>query len=150
MSDIVVVDASLALKWVLSESDSSAAITLLGEWNTRKVEVIAPALFAYEATNILYRQVVIGKLTYDETKKLLAKLFSIGIELDFSHYINTSTRAMEFSHRFGLPAAYDAHYLALAEREKCDYWTADARLWNTTGGKLTWVRRLSDYQNMLH
>jgi predicted nucleic acid-binding protein len=55
MSDIVVVDASLALKWVLSESDSSAAITLLGEWNTRKVEVIAPALFAYEATNILYR-----------------------------------------------------------------------------------------------
>jgi len=150
MSDIVVVDASLALKWVLAESDSSAAITLLGEWNTRKVEVIAPALFAYEATNILYRQVVVGKLTYDETKKLLAKLFSIGIELDFSHYINVSVRAMEFSHRFGLPAAYDAHYLALAEREQCDYWTADARLWNTIGGKLPWVRRLSDYQNMLH
>jgi predicted nucleic acid-binding protein len=150
MSDIVVVDASLALKWVLSESDSSAAITLLGEWNTRKVEVIAPALFAYEATNILYRQVVVGKLTYDETKKLLAKLFSIGIELDFSHYMNTSARAMEFSHRFGLPAAHDAHYLALAEREKCDYWTADARLWNTIRDKLPWVRRLSDYQNMLH
>jgi len=150
MSDIVVVDASLALKWILSESDSSAAITLLGEWNTRKVEVIAPALFAYEATNILYRQVVVGKLTYDETKKLLAKLFSIGIELDFSHYMNTSARAMEFSHRFGLPAAYDAHYLALAEREKCDYWTADARLWYTIRDKLPWVRRLSDYQNMLH
>ena len=150
MSDVVVVDASLALKWVLSELDSNIAITLLKEWNTQKVEVIAPALFAYEATNILYRQVVVGKLTYDETKKLLAKLFSIGVELDFSHYINTSTRAMEFSYRFGLPAAYDAHYLALAEREKCDYWTADARLLNAIGGKLPWLRRLSDYQPMHH
>ncbi len=150
MSNTVVVDASLALKWVLSESDSSTAITLLREWNTQKVEVIAPALFAYEATNILYRQVVVGKLTYDETKKLLAKLFSIGVELDFSHYISISMRAMEFSHRFGLPAAYDPHYLALAEREQCDYWTADTRLWNSIGGKLPWVRRLSDYKSMLH
>lgn len=150
MSDIVVVDASLALKWVLSEPDSSTGITLLKEWNTQKVEVIAPALFAYEATNILYRQVVTGKLTYDETKKLLARLFAIGVELDFSHYNNASTRAMEFSHRFGLPATYDAHYLALAEREGCDYWTADMRLWNAIGGKLPWLRRLSDYQDMLH
>ena len=150
MSDIVVVDASLALKWVLSEPDSSAAITLLAKWNTENTEVVAPALFAYEATNILYRQVVTGKLTYDETKKLLIKLFSIGIVLDFSHYNDISTQAMEFCHRFGLPAAYDAHYLALAERKRCEYWTADTRLWNAIRGKLDWVRLLDDYQNAAH
>ena len=110
MSDAVVVDASLALKWVLAESDSSTAIALLARWNAENTEVSAPALFAYEATNILYRQVVTGKLTYNETKKLLTKLFSIGIVLDFSHYNDISAQAMEFSHRFGLPAAYDAHY----------------------------------------
>ena len=55
MTDVVVVDASLALKWVLSEADSSTAITLLQRWNTDNTEVIAPALFTYEATNILYR-----------------------------------------------------------------------------------------------
>ncbi len=150
MNDVVVVDASLALKWVLSEPNSSAAINLLVKWNAEKMEVKAPALFAYEATNILYRQAVTGKLTYEEAKKLFTKLFAIGIVLDFSHHKDTSIQAMEFSHRFGLPAAYDTHYLALAEREQCEYWTADTRLWNAIGGKLTWVRRLGDNQHVQH
>lgn len=149
MSDMVVVDASLALKWVLSESDSSIAIALLSKWNIANTEVIAPALFIYEATNILYRQVVTGKLTFNETKRLLSKLLSIGMVLDFSHYNDISTQAMEFSHRFGLPAAYDAHYLALAERNQCEYWTADTRLWNAIAGKLKWVRLLSNHQHTL-
>src|SRR5260370_8154209 len=120
MSDVVVVDASLAIKWVLSEPDSSAAITLLAKWNTENTEVVAPALFAYEATNILYRQVVTGKLTYDETKKLLIKLFSIGIVLRFSHYNDISTQAMGFRHRFGFPAAYHSHYFALPDPTRRD------------------------------
>ncbi len=150
MTDVVVVDASLALKWVLSESDSGTAITLLRRWNTDNTEVIAPALFTYEATNILYREVVAGKLTYDETKKLLTKLFSIGILLNFAQHKEISIRAMEIAHRFGLPAAYDAHYLALAEYEKCEYWTADTRLWNAVGSKFPWVRRLDEYQDTSH
>ena len=121
MTDVVVVDASLALKWVLSEADSSTAITLLQKWNIEKTEVIAPALFTYEATNILYRQVMTNKLSYEEVKKLLTKLFAIGILLNFALHKEISMRAMELSHRFGLSAAYDAHYLALAEHEKCEY-----------------------------
>ena len=150
MTDIVVVDASLALKWVLSEADSNTAIALLQTWNTDKMEIIAPALFTYEATNILYRQVVTNKLSYEEVKKLLTKLLSIGILLNFVQYRETSIRAMELSHHFGLPAVYDAHYLALAEHEKCEYWTADTRLWNTVADELPWVRRLSDHQRAVH
>jgi hypothetical protein len=37
--------------------------------------------------------------------------------------------------------------LALAEKEKCEYWTADTRLWNAVADRLPWVRRLSDYQS---
>jgi predicted nucleic acid-binding protein len=150
MADVVVVDASLALKWVLSQEDSSTAIALLQKWNIEKTEVIAPALFTYEATNILFRQVVARKLTYDEAMKLLTKLFAIGILLNFAQHKEISIRAMDISHHFGLPAAYDAHYLALAEYEQCEYWTADTRLWNAIGGKLPWIRRLSDYQSMMH
>ncbi|HWZ20059.1 MAG TPA: type II toxin-antitoxin system VapC family toxin [Ktedonobacteraceae bacterium] len=150
MTDIVVVDASLALKWVLSETDSNTAIALLQTWNTDKIEIIAPALFTFEATNILYRQVVTNKLSYEEVKKLLTKLLSIGILFNFVQHREISIRAMELSHRFGLPAAYDAHYLALAEHEKCEYWTADTRLWNAVADELPWVRRLSDHQSALH
>ena len=150
MTNVVVVDASLALKWVLSEADSNTAITLLQRWNTDNMEIIAPALFTYEATNILYRQVVTDKLSYEEVKKLLTKLLSIGILLNFAEHREISIRAMELSHRFGLPAAYDAHYLALAEHEKCEYWTADSRLCNAVKDKLPWVRQLSEHQSTRH
>jgi predicted nucleic acid-binding protein len=150
MSDAVVVDASLALKWVLSEADSNTAITLLQNWNTDHIEIIAPALFTYEATNILYRQVVTNKLSYEEAKKLLIKLLSIGILLNFVQHREISVRAMELAHRFALHAAYDAHYLALAEHERCEFWTADSRLCNTVRDKLPWVHEISEYQGTLH
>lgn len=150
MTDIVVVDASLALKWVLSEADSNTAITLLQYWNNDNMEIIAPALFTYEATNILYRQVVTNKLSYEEVSKLLTKLLSIGILLNFAQYREISIRAMELAHRFGLHAAYDAHYLALAEHEKCEYWTADSRLYNAVKDKLPWVHQLNEYQGTMH
>ena len=146
MTNSVVVDASLAIKWVLPESDSEAATALLFRWNASGIDLIAPCLFVYEIANILHRQNVTGKLTYEEAVRLLRKVFSFGISLNFSQYENISTKAMEFANRFRLPASYDAHYLALAESEQCEYWTADARLLNGLRGQLSWVRNLSDYQ----
>lgn len=147
MSETVVVDASLALKWVIPETDSNAAIELLNQWTTEGKKVVAPALFIYEVTNILYRQSAANKLTYEEAKQSLKKLFSIGVKLKFTLHENISMQAMEFAHLFNLPATYDAHYLALAQREKSDYWTADARLWNAVKGRLNWVRWIGDYRH---
>ncbi len=146
MSDVVVVDASLALKWVLAESDSNTAVMLLDQWTDEGISVIAPALFTYEVTNTLYRQVVAGKLAYEEAKQGLTDLFSVGVLLKFSQYEDVSTQAMEFAHQLNLPATYDAHYLALALHENCEYWTADKRLWNIVNGKFSWVHWFSDYR----
>jgi predicted nucleic acid-binding protein len=33
------------------------------------------------------------------------------------------------------PTAYDAQYLAVAERHQADFWTADERLFNALNGK---------------
>ncbi len=150
MTDVVVVDASLALKWVLPEADSNTAISLLQSWNNSNIEIIAPALFTYEATNILYRQVVTNKLSYEEVSKLLTKLLSIGILLNFVQHREISLRAMNLAHYFGLNAAYDAHYLALAEHERCEFWTADSRLCDAVKDKLSWVHQLSEYQGTMH
>ena len=143
MSDVVVVDANLALKWVLIEEDSTRSMRLLEKWTSESKEVIAPALFAYEVTNILHRQAVAGKLTHDEALQGLAKLFSLGIALKFSFYDEISKQAMKYAQRFHLPATYDAHYLALAHREGCEFWTADTRLWNVVKSELIWVHLLS-------
>ena len=145
MNDVVVVDANLALKWVLLEEDSALSMGLLEKWADERKEIIAPALFAYEVTNILHRQAVTGKLTHDEALQGLSKLFSLGILLKFSFYEEASAQAIDFAHRFHLPATYDAHYLALAHREQCEFWTADTRLWNVVKSELNWVRLLSNY-----
>ena len=146
MSDVVVVDASLAIKWVLAEPDSATAIMLLNKWTNEGTKIIAPALFAYEVTNIIYRRVVAKLLTYDEAMSALTDLFSIGVSLRFSRYQDVSITAMMLAQHFDQPASYDSHYLALAQQKKCKYWTSDTRLWNAVKGNLDWVHTLSDYQ----
>lgn len=141
----VVVDTSIAIKWALNEEDSNIALALLNEWTDKDMEVIAPSLLAYEATNALYRNIRKGDILFSDAEQglneVILKLVEIEPEVDFDIH----TRAMELAHQFGLPAAYDAHYLALAEYEDCELWTADTRLWNSIKGKLTWVRWMGDY-----
>lgn len=55
-------------------------------------------------------------------------------------------RAWERAYRFKQPAAYDAHYLALAEMLGCEFWTADRRLHNAVKDELPWVKWLGDFQ----
>ena len=147
VDDVIVVDASLALKWVLEEEDSSGAKKLLQQWTDNDVEIIAPALFVYEVTSILYRQTVTKKLSYDDASEGLKKLFSMGVILEFSDYEQKSVQAMAFARQFSLPAAYDAQYLSLAFSEDCRYWTADAKLWKAVQGKLNWVHLLGNYSS---
>jgi predicted nucleic acid-binding protein len=53
MSGAVVVDASVALKWVLAEQYSDVAANLLIHWTSTGVTMLAPSLFAFELTNVL-------------------------------------------------------------------------------------------------
>ncbi|MBN1285209.1 MAG: type II toxin-antitoxin system VapC family toxin [Anaerolineae bacterium] len=55
-------------------------------------------------------------------------------------------RAYDLATRFNRPTAYDAQYLAVAERLACEFWTADDRLFHAVAGELPWVRRLSDFR----
>ena len=49
-------------------------------------------------------------------------------------------QTMSFASRFNRPATYDAHYLALSEREGAEFWTADQHLYNAIHHQLPWVR----------
>jgi predicted nucleic acid-binding protein len=148
MRNVVVVDASIALKWVLRESDSNTAFALLTEWNDREAMLLVPALLAYEIANGLYRKARSGEITLNRAKEALAEVLLAGLQFDFSSDLALSTRAIELADQYKLPAAYDAHYLALAEREGCEFWTADWKLWNAIRGKTDWVRWIGDYDSV--
>ncbi len=145
MSDVVVVDTSIVIKWVLSEPDTHAAEMLLINWSSKKVTVLAPTLLAYEVANVLYQNVRKGTISQERAKEALAEILNMGMVLDSSQISDIGRRSIELSKQFGLPATYDAHYLALAEREGCELWTADTRMWKAIHTNLTWVHNLSEY-----
>ena len=145
MNNVVVVDASIAIKWVLYEPDSATAKALLAEWIDKETVILAPALLAYEITNSLYQKTRRGEITVDRARLALMTVLTTDLVFDSFQGSSLSIRALEFAHRFNLPATYDSHYLALAERESCELWTADTRLWNSIKGKLPWVRWMGDY-----
>src|SRR6266436_2974693 len=145
MRNVVVVDTSVVLKWVLNESDSSKALALLSGWINKEVTILAPALLAYEAANTLYQHVRSGKITVDAAKQSLTDVILKGLTFDFSSDLVLSMRAIELAGQCNLPATYDSHYLALADRDDCDLWTADTRMWRAVRGKLPWVRWLDEY-----
>ena len=144
MSNVVVVDASIALKWTINEADSSTALALLADWTYREIEVHAPSLLAYEVTNALYRRIRKGEIPFYDARRGLTEIIYKVVEFDFPEEPDFNIRAMELGQQFGLPATYDSHYLALAESKECELWTADLRMWNSVKGKLDWVRWMGD------
>ena len=143
MAKTVVVDTSVALKWVLTESDSERAISLVDEWRKNNIEVIAPSLLIYEASNTLYQNVRTRKITLETASSGLDIILKV-VLLEFLPSTTLSIQAMEIANLFGLSASYDAHFLALAKQKDCELWTADTRMWRTVTGKLDWVRNISD------
>lgn len=101
-------------------------------------QFVAPSLFRYEVTNALYRYQHAGVRTPEATSILLAAALALPIEQLVAPGLHQA--AVRFATRFRLPAAYYAHYLALADHLGCEFWTGDRKLVKTIGTSLPWVR----------
>jgi predicted nucleic acid-binding protein len=136
----VVIDASLAAKWLINEEGTEAAVSLLERWAEEDFHVIAPCLLLVEVTNALYKRVRREELTLADAKILLSSLQELGVEV--KEIAPLGPRAMELAAQFNFPATYDSYYVALAEALGCELWTADERLYNTVKEEFDWVCRL--------
>jgi predicted nucleic acid-binding protein len=145
MNNSVVVDTSVVVKWIVTVSDSDVARALLAEWTSKSVIIRAPALLAYEAVNSFYKYIRAGQMPFEDADSGLRKVIFPLVTLDHPKDASFSLRTIELASQFNLPATYDAHYLALAEREGCELWTADTRMWKAVHTTLPWVHTLSGY-----
>lgn len=114
----VVVDASVALKWVLDEPGSQSAADLRGE------RLIAPALSLVEAANALWRHAQSGAITTKEAADRLSILRAAPVTT--SPIEEDIEAALELASRLPHPV-YDCLYLAMAIRETTHVITADQR-----------------------
>ena len=140
MSGSVVVDASLAIKWLVEEDDSDKAQAILQSWVAQDVTRIAPYLMPFEVANALHRRVLRGELNVSQSALLRSLLLDSRLELH--HSSSMHVRAMQLAGELRQGAAYDAHYLALAESLDCELWTADQRFYgaaNAVIGNVRWI-----------
>ena len=136
----ICVDASLVVRLLASGEPESPAVRLWQEWHASGRPLIASTLLYYEVSNALRRYAAQGELLPEEAAEALEAALGLGIILHGDADLHR--RALELAGRFSLSAAYDAHYLALAERLGAAFWTADRRLTQTVQAALSWVHLL--------
>lgn len=116
----LVVDASVAIKWLVPEDDSAQALEIANAH-----ELIAPQLIYAECANIVWKKVRRGELTLREAQeaamfidtffvRTVAMRELVPVALDLSLHLDHS--------------AYDCFYYALAVLEDCRFVTADTKL----------------------
>jgi predicted nucleic acid-binding protein len=114
-----VIDASLAIKWVIDEPGTREALSL------RRHRLLAPDLLVAECANILWKKVRRKELSEDEA--VLAARLLARADVEFAPMralLEPATRlALALDH-----PAYDCTYLALAQLRGCDFVTADEAL----------------------
>ena len=142
MNGYVVVDASLAIKWVLKEPYAEQALALAEKWAVAGTRPSPPCLLLVEATNVLHRRAMLGHISLSQARQLLAGLLDMGIEIRESPQIHF--RAMELAQELQRPAVYDTHYLALADILGCELWTADERFLNSVKERQPRIRWLGE------
>ena len=138
MSHAVVVDASLAAAWVLPEPWSDAALRQAERWTADNFALIAPALFAAELTNALFKRVRRRELSLPAAREALTIVGAFGIEL--REEPGTPDRAMALAAEHDRPSVYDCCYLALAESADAEFWTGDERFYNAVSAREARVR----------
>jgi predicted nucleic acid-binding protein len=116
----LVIDASIAVKWVVDEEGTSDALAL-----RHKARLIAPDLLVAEYANILWKKVQRAELSSEEAH-VGARLLQ-GAEIELIPMLPlldvTTSLAIALDH-----PAYDCAYLALAVERDCQFVTADERL----------------------
>lgn len=120
MTETVVVDASVAIKWVIPEEGAEAALRARAHF-----AISAPELIIPEMVNILWKKHQRRELSAVEASIAAGLLANAGITL--MPMADLMTPAMDLAMQLGHPA-YDCMYIAAAAKLRCRFLTADSSL----------------------
>jgi predicted nucleic acid-binding protein len=126
-----VLDASIAVKWVLPEPDSLKALALEADYRNQTHELLAPDTFAVEVAHALTKAERRNLLLPGEAATRLALVLAHP-PLLFSH-LPLLARTVEIASQARI-GVYDCLYIALARVEQVRVVTADQRLVSTFPG----------------
>jgi predicted nucleic acid-binding protein len=117
--EAAIVDASVAVKWVVKEPGSDRARLL------SRARLEAPDLLPIECANILWKKVRLRDLTREEASTRLELLLRAPVSLANSRDVLDAALVLSFDLRHPV---HDCVYIALALRRDLPLVTADERL----------------------
>lgn len=106
---IIVVDASVVVKWFVKEAGHAQALSLI----EREFEIAAPDLIFAEAANVLWKKLRMGEVTTEQGEVACSTMPDFFAEVIPSQALLGP--AFGFAQRLDHPV-YDCLYLACAER----------------------------------
>lgn len=144
----IVIDANVLLAFYLpAEPYKIQALTLLGEATVSRVKLVIPSLTRYEVLNVLSR-ITRGlkkgqALPPQDAQEILTAIEALKLE---EHDVSgLEKRILQVAHQYQR-SAYDAAYLALAERLRADLLTGDERFYNALKGQFKQVKFIGNYK----
>ncbi len=125
MSRSLVIDASVALKWVVTEQGTDSAMALLDDLAAGEVALLAPEHLIGEVGNGLRKRAAQGVLTPDDASQALDAIAAL--ELTFVSGADRWFRCLRAALEWEV-TTYDALYVLLAMEFDAELVTADRRL----------------------
>ena len=135
----LVIDASVAIKWVVEEPGTAEALAL------RRFRLLAPDLLVAECANILWKKARLLKtpeITEDEGREIVDLLLKVALAVH--PMASMLMAAYDLAVSPARPTVYDSCYLVLADTLNCRFVTADRNFFDALkdgplGSRLLWV-----------
>ena len=124
MTDLAVLDSSVALKWVLPEKGRPQALLILDSFEAGRTHLIAPRVFLEEVASALAKRHRRKELTDRQAREAFHFVEQRSPMMADPH--KSASDALSLSLRHGT-SLWDALYLSLAIDRRCTLLTADAR-----------------------
>lgn len=122
---MIVLDASVALKWIFEEEERGKEARLYKEGHvTGKEPVAVPGLFFYEIANVLATKT---SLSAKDAAEAFSLIWNFDLEV-FSLGLDEFLEGIILSRQCGI-TLYDAAYVLLARKLGCPFVTSDRRLY---------------------
>jgi predicted nucleic acid-binding protein len=141
--EIFVLDSSVIFKWFYSESEDGieSAKILYEKATLRNFHILSPDLLIYELINVFRFRTNISESLLEDIIKEIFKVL-IFLKLDYKSYM----KAYSISKRMK-SSVYDCIYIAMSDKYKAPFITADKKLYNSAKSLNFNVILLNDFKS---
>lgn len=138
----LVVDASVAAKWLLAEEGTDQAEALLEACKEGEYTPLAPEILGSEVAAVLWKRTIRGLLKVDQAKFLYERFERIRpVLMPLGNLVKPALDvALRYRH-----SVYDGLYVALSHQMNCELLTADEELYRVFSPDFPGIMLLSDW-----